>query len=259
MRKPFSYLGGKYMHARKYGPPRRDVVCEPFAGGAGYSCYWDAPIVHLFDRNEIICAAWDWLINSSDDDVRNVKIPKSDEEYMEMPLGLRTVFLLSISFAKTSIPNHLPPQYHNWLKGEGHAFIRRVYEYELWNSGAKQQSIIDAKRIICNWTVRNDSYESIPEELMETAHFHVDPPYFVKGKSYTHSDIDYAHLGEWCRQLRCADVCEGEEADWLDFSELYRVQSANAKDDDGSAKKCIEMIWSPDHDHSDPQFEMFDQ
>ena len=94
MKKPFSYLGGKYRLAPLYGPPRRDVVCEPFAGSAGYSTYWEHPNVVLYDLDKDVCILWDWLINCSDDDI--LAMPdriRSDEEYRDLPDGPRHVFL----------------------------------------------------------------------------------------------------------------------------------------------------------------------
>jgi site-specific DNA-adenine methylase len=37
----FSYYGGKWKLAERYGPPQQDHVVESFAGSAGYSCYWE--------------------------------------------------------------------------------------------------------------------------------------------------------------------------------------------------------------------------
>ena len=251
----FSYYGAKNQHADKYGPPRRDVVCEPFAGSAGYSVFWNCPRVRLYDLDENICAIWDWIINCSEGDIDRMKEPGSNADYMDMPDGLRQMFLWSITFAKTCVPNHLPPKYMDWLNGKKvhPAYLLR---YERWMDGRVRERMREFKRIAVDWKIEQASYESVPEELMETAHFHVDPPYMKKGKSYIHSDIDYAHLGEWCRQLRCADVCEGEDADWLPFEELYTMRS-NSRSKDGEYRRVPEMIWSPDHDHSGGQKDMF--
>jgi hypothetical protein len=49
MRPFFPYYGSMWNRARYYPAPAHDVVNEPFAGGAGYSLFYDCRRVNLFD------------------------------------------------------------------------------------------------------------------------------------------------------------------------------------------------------------------
>ena len=57
MAKPmFNFFGSKWNLAQYYGPPRRDMVIEPFAGSACYSLYWNCRNVLLADISpESLC------------------------------------------------------------------------------------------------------------------------------------------------------------------------------------------------------------
>jgi hypothetical protein len=60
------------------------------------------------------------------------------------------------------------------------------------------------------------------------------------GKYYVHRDIDYSHLGDWCKDLASLNhqviVCENLGADWLDFKPLVEMH--------GQKKRSIEAIWT---------------
>jgi hypothetical protein len=47
MKPLFLLYGGKHNLANRLGPPQREHVIEPFAGSAGYSCFWEPRKVTL--------------------------------------------------------------------------------------------------------------------------------------------------------------------------------------------------------------------
>jgi hypothetical protein len=49
----FLYYGGKSRLAEKLGPPQRNHVIEPFAGSAGYSCFWEPNLNGQVNRSQI--------------------------------------------------------------------------------------------------------------------------------------------------------------------------------------------------------------
>ena len=242
----FSYYGSKWRLARYYGPPRCDPLIEPFAGGAGYATYWSHPNVHLYDKNEGTCAAWDWLTKCSADDV--LRLPdefRSNDDLMALPDGPRQVVAWNIGYGEGG----KPPSFtlRKWYKhfvetGEkigrlathatGHKDGHVAY---MWGPRVKRR-IVQQKPLIKNWTITQCSYEDIPNTR---AHWHVDPPYQGKpGRAYAHNDIDYRHLAQWCREREgSVDVCENEGADWLDFKLLTALPSMN------SANRSREVVW----------------
>ena len=242
----FSYYGSKWLGAKHYGPPRRNLVIEPFAGSAGYSVYWDCENVRLYDASEDICHAWDWLINCSEDDIRNIPAPiRSNEEYQALPNGPRQVVFWKVKYADTRIRNELVKWYLTYTTtGERTGALKGNNTWVFWDENHREK-IIKQKPLIKNWTVENLHYKDIP---LEEAHWHVDPPYQGKpGRAYVHSDIDYAHLAEWCRSLPgSVDVCENEGADWLPFESLYSMPTSNRR------KFSHEVLW-----RNDPEPDLF--
>ena len=221
----------KYSAARHYGPPRRNLVIEPFAGGAGYSTFWGHPNVRLYDLDEDVCALWDFLINCSADDIRAIPaVLRTNEEWLALPRPQRFLTQLNINFGERRLAPNLPPRYLRYLDGEKTTLEKK----RTWGERTKE-IIIEQKPRIANWTITNASYADIP---MEEAHWHVDPPYQgPPGRAYTHSEIDFGHLGEWCRNLPGAvDVCENAGADWLPFRPFLSL-------DIGGGKTSEEVIW----------------
>lgn len=249
MRPFFRYYGSKWTGARLYGPPRRDLVIEPFAGSACYSVWWEARNVRLYDLSADVVAAWDWLIHCSEEDVRRVPVKfRSQEEWRSLPDGPRQVVFWNVRL-NARCGKSLPEWYLHygrtgekagWLvrdKKEGNA---KDHESSLWGP-ERRERLIRQKPLIAKWSIEQGSYADIPNE---DAHWHIDPPYSgAPGREYPHSDIDYDHLSAWCRSRRGAvDVCENEGADWLPFHLLYSRPS-RVKQTDNIAGQSREVVW----------------
>ena len=241
MRPFFSYYGAKNRSARHFGPPRRDLVIEPFAGSAGYSVYWTAPRVRLYDLNEEAVAAWDWLINCSEDDVR--AIPDkfySNEEWWALPHGPRRVVDWNIHFGLPHRLTKLQGWYLTLMNtGERTGRLIKQPDARFWDRSVKER-IIANKKFIREWTIELLDYRDIP--IGDDAHYFVDPPYQgPPERHYTHHKIDYPELAEWCRSLPGAvDVCENEGADWLPFQPLFSQSTIRGE------KKSAEVVWRND-------------
>ena len=237
MRPFFRYFGSKWMGAEHYGQPRRGLVIEPFAGSAAYSVWWDAPHVSLYDKSSHVCLAWDWLINCSADDVRRLPDAfKSNEEWLALPDGPRQVVGWNVGYAFMTMPRTLKKSYlHYTNTGERTGTLASSPTQLFWSAAVKSR-ILRQKPLIRDWTVDQLCYSKIPDI---EAHWHVDPPYQGKsGRVYEHSDIDYRHLAQWCREREgSVDVCENEGADWLPFKPLYSITTANR------ARKSAEVVW----------------
>ena len=249
----FHYYGSKNQGAPRYGPPRRDEVIEPFAGSAAYSVYWEHPNVALYDLSEDVCAAWDWLIHCSDEDVRRIPIPfESDAQFAALPDGPRQVVGWTFWYGHAASQDRLPAWYWVYLRegrltGSARSYMDRFDALipNMWDE-RKRDRIIRQKPLIRNWTIEQLDYRKIPQR---EAHWHVDPPYQgAPGRAYPHNAIDFPALAEWCRNLPGAvDVCEQEGADWLPFRPLYSMRTSAP----GTGTKSSEVVWQKNPDMED--------
>ena len=240
----FNYFGSKWNLSKYYGPPRRDRVIEPFAGSACYSLYWRCRNVLLADLSPEVCAIWDFLINCSENDIRELPDIIKDVEHLH------------------SIPKPAQLLIRRWLWAlpvitDKHVTMNRYkgkideprWQLTIWSRKCKQR-LIGQKELIADWTVRNCSYAELENE---NAHWFVDPPYNNKaGKCYEFNctGIDYKHLGEWCKSRNgTMDVCENGGADWLPFELLKSDHQSYA------GHKRIEVVYR-EKDYKAPQLEL---
>ena len=237
MRPFFSYYGSKYLGARRYGPPRRDIVVEPFAGSACYATYWGVRKARLYDLSEDVCAAWDWLINCSVEDILAVPAPiRSNEEWLALPDGPRQVVFWRSGYADAKVGKVLKPWYLEWARTGKRTNAYASGCRNLFWGEEKRAELAAAKPGIAEWTVDRLSYRDIP---IDEAHYFVDPPYQGKpGRAYPHNEIDYPDLADWVRSLPgSVDVCENEGADWLPFVPLYATTSMRGRN------RTREVVW----------------
>jgi len=215
MRPFFSYYGAKYTGAKHYGPPRSDLVIEPFAGSACYSTRWDARNVRLYDVSVDICDLWDFLIRCSNRDIENIPDAFEDiDQVMSLPRGAQLLARFWVSKGRAEPSGVLSPWYNQY---------KNANDCLVWGPGVKRRILLQ-KSFIQEWTIDRMSWEKIP---LIQAHWHIDPPYDNKaGACYPHSDVDYDALGDWCKNLPGeVDVCENVGATWLPFTPLYSVKT----------------------------------
>lgn len=229
MRPFFSYYGAKYTVAKYAGPPRRNIVIEPFAGSAAYSVRYAPTWVFLYDVNPDICDLWDWLIHCSDSDV--CKIPDRFEVFEEIESLSRGASLLVcwwISKGRAEPSGTISPWYFQY---------RNDNDCKVWGPKVKAR-IIAQKPRIRKWKIDNLSYKNIP---LRDAHWHVDPPYNNKaGSRYPFSEIDYEHLAEWVKSLPgTVDVFENDGATWLPFKSLCSIDTCRGKRSGAISKEVI--------------------
>lgn len=163
MRPFFSYYGAKWTGAKHYGPPRHDLVIEPFAGSASYATRWDCPNVKLYDVSQDICDLWTWLISCDADDV--ARLPDVFEDYAEvlaLPRGAQLFVRFWISKGRAEPSSTLSPWYFQW---------RSASDCRVWGPAVKRR-VIAQKPLIERWTIERKAWWEIE---VEEAHCRKDP------------------------------------------------------------------------------------
>lgn len=227
MRPFFPYYGSKWNIARYYPSPTRQIVIEPFAGGAGYASFYDCPRVELFDADPIIVGVWSYLMRVT---------PAEIAALPEMPeVG-------------DNVDNYQIPQEAKWLIGfwlnrgsaqpkkSRTAYSARTDRAQLnWGARAKERIISQLPKL-AGWNVTLSPYSHAPD--VDATYF-VDPPYGEKGKFYRVQFSAFESLGEWCKaRSGQVIVCEGVGATWLPFRELGSFKSSKGK--------AEERVWTND-------------
>lgn len=234
---PFRYFGGKKALARHYPSPLFNRIIEPFAGSAGYSLHWATPDtdVILVEADGRVADLWRRLQRMSLDELMSIECP---------PLGSRCDEpLINLSAASE---NTLRSRRFSDSQVTG----RMV---EKW-PGARA-SIARKLDLIRSWRVIHGRYEKIDVLRLGgvSATWHVDPPYAPRqgesrgsrgggyGPGCTSRDIDYAHLGRWCRTLPGqVMVCEQADATWLPFQPFRSIRTTSTA---GSTMMAHEGLW----------------
>lgn len=224
----FSYYGSKSKLAHLYPKPVHSTIIEPFAGSARYSLlHWEND-VHLYDVDPVVVGVWQYLLEASPTDI--LELPDVPSKvHLDSFGGLEKVERDLIGF-------HLC---------RGKARPRKVgHGQNSW--GADKVRIARNLYKIKHWQVTLGSYHTIPNNDFAT--WFVDPPYKEAQERdgntdrYTHWQVDYGHLGTWCRtRWGQLIVCEGAGADWLPFRLLVR---SLANTNTATAKKSGEYIYT---------------
>lgn len=227
-----SFMGNKWKAAKHYPAPKYDTIIEPFAGFAGYALNYPYLNVELYDRDDYICAVWDYLINVSEQELLALPdYPRFIEDY--------------------KIPQEAKYLIGYWLNPTSSVCRKRAspWTLKLWEN-KKNHSVWgpkiknDIATNLCkirHWKVKNMSYKEVDNKK---ATWFIDPPYMLKGKHYRCSskDIDFAHLANWCRSREGqVIVCENSGADWLPFTFLRKVNVSAGPIKDSS--KSAEVIY----------------
>lgn len=210
----FPFYGSKWRDARRYPAPCDGVVCEPFAGSAGYATYFNPRAVTLLDVDPIIVGVWSYLIRVTPAEVLSLPdlaIGESIDDATRLPQEAKWLIGFWIN------PGSAQP------KKKPSTFTTYVSKAQLrWGHRVRERLAAQVESIR-HWKVSQGSYETAPRDA---GTYFVDPPYMDKGRYYRFRSVDYAALGAWCRKLPgSVIVCEQEGATWLPFEPLATIKS----------------------------------
>jgi len=225
----FYYFGAKHRVAPKYQPPRHDLIVEPFAGSAAYSCYWlersTKATALLIEKDARVVELWTRILSTPPEVIAEWPTPVVGERTTDLMVALHggaaaLKFGTSNHVVTTRMKRFYPPM------------RRRIAR---WVS-------LFGERI----TVVEGEYQEAPD--VEATWF-IDPPYQHQGHQYGYGSdgIDYQSLARWSQSRQGqVIVCEAYPADWLPFRPFYSHRStANTYN--------TELVWE-----SHPEPTLFD-
>lgn len=198
----FSYYGSKSRIQQWYPLPQYDLIIEPFAGSAKYSCEHHEKQVWLNDVYSDVYDTWKWLIEHATKDDLEELIAHCYKGNDRRKLNL--VNGKSLFYA--------------WMLNQGSASPRyQVTDFAENSSRGMLRKVQKSLHTIKHWQITNLDYRELPD--VEATWF-IDPPYQFGGEHYVHSnrEIDFAELAEWCKSRKGqVIVCENNKANWLPF------------------------------------------
>lgn len=228
MRPFFSYYGGKWRAAaRRYAPPGRDAIVEPFAGAAGFAVRHNARRVVLVDKDPVIVGVWRYLVAVTPSELEALPdlAPGEVVDDLAVPPEARALigFWLNRGCA---YPGRRASQ---WMR-------QGASPGSFWGPAVRRR-LASQLEGIRHWEVLEGDYWAAPDI---EAHWFVDPPYEAAGRHYRYGSdaLDYQALGAWCRTRRGrVVVCEQAGATWLPFRSVGAVRTTRR------GQRSHEVVW----------------
>jgi hypothetical protein len=221
----WSYYGSKSKIVKYYPIPRYAHIIEPFAGTAQYAMrYWEHEVT-LVDKYSIITDMWKWLQKCSEGDLRGLPRLKEGESLDDFTFDCKKAkwFMGMIITGGPTQPKKTPSAWKVTIRPN-------TQNYKI------EQACKNLHKIK-HWRVIEADYLSLDNEK---ATWFIDPPYYVGGKYYVHSKIDYEQLAIWCASRKGQVlVCENSKASWLPFSPLVQMT--------GVRYRTTECLWEKDN------------
>jgi hypothetical protein len=211
----FSFYGSRWRKAKHYAPPQHEHVIEPFAGGAGYSTFYEPERVTLIDVDPIVVGVWRYLIRVKPQEIMALR---TDIEHVDALTGFPQEAKHLIGFWMNKALVAPTQQRSNWAR-QRLGFT--------WHERARARIAGQVGRIR-HWKIIEGSYDRAPDI---EAHWHVDAPYCNQaGDSYRFNHVNYARLAEWCKTRKgFRQVCEHNGATWLPFQPIGTTRGAGGK------------------------------
>ncbi len=214
MKPLFPFYGSKWRDAKRYPPPRNGKVVEPFAGSAGYSCYYAPADVTLIDVDPYITGVWRYLIGASSADIRALP---------DLEVGQHVDTLDGVCQEARWLIGFWLNRGSAQPKKTKTAFSARTERSQLvWSERARVRIASEVEGIR-HWKVIEGRYDDC--SIDPDATYFIDPPYVDKGRYYRCRNIDYAALADWCRTVPDGIVCEQRGATWFPFEPLATIKS----------------------------------
>jgi hypothetical protein len=216
----FKWFGSKWQSAKRYPEPRYETICEPFAGGCGYSLNYSDRKVRLWDADPLVTELWRWLISEA-----------TESAVQEIPLRVTE----GTDIRSIGLTRGQSLLLKNWQRTNN---AGNCWTISAWGDKPGQWTANTRSRVasqvgaIKHWEVDPFLWESADEEPPAT--YFVDPPY-EKNYQYRQPPIDYELLARNVGRVNGeVIVCEalgknGEIPQWLPFTASHSSVTSRRK------------------------------
>lgn len=263
-----TFYGGKFRatsNRRRYPPPREgNIICEPFAGGAGYSLrYGRNREVVLVEKDELIVEVWEYLLSATPEDILAIPLLEDDQDVRDLPIpkGAQALVARWVNSASAT------PRYR---------FSKFAREYRdkipgsFWTAH-KRATIASCLPFMKRWKIIHGTYEDALDHTQpERTTYFVDPPYIGAGAYYKEDapkeEEDrkkwFEELGSWCLKLPSLGafvvVCENHGATWLPFGEPFFTKAfpGKRKGKPKGVRNSQEVVWIGGNPFQDSLFDL---
>lgn len=154
----FKWFGSKWQSAKHYPHPEHDDVCEPFAGGAGYSLNYVEKKVCIWDEDHHLMQLWPWLIGSA-----------TSQDILDIPVDVpegTDIRTLGLSVGQSLLMKH-------WQRTNN---VGECWTISPWGSMPGQWTTNTRARVADQFhRIRHWRFESPKADV--TATWFIDPPY----------------------------------------------------------------------------------
>ncbi len=238
----FKCFGSKWLSSRLLPPPERGLICEPFAGGAGYALRHYEKNVLLFEKDQYVHDLWVWLIKTA-----------TQQLIMDIPIGLpigTDIRTLGLSWGQQLLLK-------NWQRTNNFGNCWTISSWGhlpgMWTANCRAR-IAEQHQGVRHWDIR---YRSGVDAIISNATpraeqnvtWLIDPPYEFNYQYLQRRPLDYKGLGRYVRALPGQIiVCEaahpktGEFPQWLPFEPWAKRITSRRKPENN--KYSSELLWT---------------
>lgn len=223
----FPYFGSAYGKSRHLPPPVGARVREPFAGGAGYSLFYDVRDAVLVEKDPIIAELWRYLIRVPASEILRLPLLPNvgdcvDDHDLEQ--GAKSLIGLWLNRGSAT------------PKKTRTAYSARADRGQLnWSERARAR-VASSLDLVRGWTLIEGDFSLCPDAGPRDTTL-IDWPFREKGRHYRTKFTDFERGSEWARaQQGLVIVLEGPGADCLPFRPMGSFKTSRGRAD--------EYVWT---------------
>ena len=221
----FKWFGSKWLSAKHYPIPVHSVLCEPYAGGAGFSLNYSDRNVVIWEDDPNLQKLWPWLIDvgaACPSDILDIPC--------NLPVGL-DIRTLGLSVGQELLLKH-------WQRTNnvGDCWLISPWGHlpGQWTENTRAR-VADEVGAIAHWEFRR------PHDLIDVpCHWFIDPPYLHNYRyRSTLPDFDHSVITKLVGTISKRStvvVCEacrksdGKIPDYLDFELSHKSVTSRRKE-----------------------------